>query len=616
MSAVTESVDPAFESLLEYVRDTRGFDYTSYKRPSLIRRVQKRMDAVGARSFEEYQENLNGDGAEFAHLFNTILINVTGFFRDGEVWDFLSREVIPLLLQNRSGPGTIRVWSAGCATGEEAYTTAILLAEALGEEDFRQRVKIYATDVDEVALAQARLAIYGPTQLEGLSPELRERYFQPHDGGFLFRHDIRRAVIFGRNDLLQDPPISRVDLLISRNTLMYFEPAAQHRILANYAFALQRNGFLMLGKAEALQSRTNLFAAYDLKHRIFVKNPASGDVRVPRAPLLSEEERDVAAVSALREASFDQAPVAQLVVDRSGCVTSANHAARSLFGLRPSDVGRSLHDLEISYRPLELRSLIEQVESERRPVSGKEVTWSSHGGPPRQLEVQLAPLSDGAGHQTGVSVSFTDVTRSRALTHELESARRELETAYEELQATVEELETTNEELQSTNEELETTNEELQSTNEELETMNEELQSTNEELETMNDELRERTDEALHANSFLSSILSSVAQAVVVVDAQLRVTKWSHAATDLWGLREDEVEGENVLNLDIGVPVGELREPVWGILAGRDEEPVVLEGHDRRGRPVRCEVSFAQLRSHLGEIHGAILVMAAAEAEV
>ena len=145
--------------------------------------------------------------------------------------------------------------------------------------------------------------------------------------------------------------------------------------------------------------------------------------------------------------------------------------------------------------------------------------------------------------------------------------------------------------------------------------MNEELQSTNEELEAMNDELRDRTDEALHANSFMSSILSSVAQAVVV-DPQLRITKWSHAASELWGLREHEVEGHNLLNLDIGIPVAELREPVWGTLAGRDADPVVLEGRDRRGRPVRCEVSFAQLRSHLDEVEGAILVMAAEEAGV
>ncbi len=613
MLVVTTSVDPSFERLLEYVRDTRGFDYTGYKRPSLIRRFEKRMDAVGARSFEEYQARLGEDGTEFAHLFNTILINVTGFFRDAEAWAFLRQEVIPRILEYRTGPSPIRIWSAGCATGEEAYTVAILLAEALGEDEYRQRVKIYATDIDEVALAHARLAIFAPQQLESLSSELRERYFQVHDGGFLFRNDIRRAVIFGRNDLLQDPPISRVDLLVSRNALMYFEPASQRRILSNYAFALQRKGFLMLGKAEALQSRTSLFEPFDLKHRVFVKNPHAEDLRTLRAPVDREESSGTAVDGALREASFDQAPVAQLVVDRSGRVASINNAARAMFGLRTSDVGRPLHDLEISYRPIELRSLIEEVENERHAVASKEVVWSPTGGESRQLDVQLAPLSDGAGRHTGVSISFTDVSRHHALAAELETVRRNLETAYEELQATVEELETTNEELQSTNEELETTNEELQSTNEELETMNEELHSTNEELEAMNDELRDRTDEALHANSFLSSILSSVEQAVVVVDPQLRITKWSRAAAELWGLREDEVEEQNLLNLDIGVPVAELRESVWGVLAGHEQEPMALEGHDRRGRRVRCEVSFAPLRSHLDDVLGAILVMVAEE---
>jgi two-component system, chemotaxis family, CheB/CheR fusion protein len=610
MPVVRSDSDPAFEQLLHYVRDHRAFDYTGYKRPSLIRRFQKRMEAVGAKTYDDYREYLEVDGREYAELFNTILINVTGFFRDAEAWQFVRSEVIPQILENRAGNLPIRVWSAGCATGEEAYTAAMLLADAMGGDAFRERVKIYATDVDEDALMRARVAIYKPKQIEGLPDDLRERYFQELDGGFVFRNDIRRAVIFGRNDLLQDPPISRVDFLVSRNTLMYFEPAAQQRILANYSFALHRRGFLMLGKAEALQSRTNLFEAFSLKHRVFVRNTGiEAEARLPRPGPRREEAPDPLAEGALREASFDQGPIAQLVVDRAGCVASINYAARAMFGLKASDVSRPLQDLEISYRPVELRSLIEQVQNDRRPVSAREISWTPPDGQARQLDVQLAPLNDVAGRYAGVSISFTDVSRYHTLAAELESARRDLETAYEELQSTVEELETTNEELQSTNEELETTNEELQSTNEELETMNEELQSTNEELEAMNDELRDRTDEALHANSFLGSILWSVEQAVVVVDPQLRVTKWSRAATQLWGLREDEVEGEHLLNLDIGVPVGDLREPIRAALAGDDQAPVLLEGHDRRGRAVRCDVRFAQLRSHLEEVQGVILVM-------
>jgi two-component system CheB/CheR fusion protein len=613
----TDTADPSFERLLEYVRDTRGFDYSGYKRPSLTRRFLKRMDAVGMKTFDEYREYLDADGDEFAGLFNTILINVTGFFRDEDAWKFVEQDVIPRILEHKTEASPIRVWSAGCATGEEAYTAAILLAEALGEDRYRERVKIYATDIDEPALAEARLATYREAQLEALPPELRERYFVEANGGLAFRNEVRRAVIFGRNDLLQDPPISRVDLLISRNTLMYFEHASQQRILANFAFSLNRRGFLMLGKAEALHSRTHLFEAFDLKRRIFVKNPSlESDLRLPRLPQRPPEAVEEPQHGALREASFDQAPIAQLVVDGNGRVSSVNYAARATFGLKTSDVGRPLNELEISYRPLELRSLIEQVQTERRVISNKEVEWAPPGGRPRQLDVQVSPLTDSAGRHAGVSIAFADVSRYHVLAGELEQARRDLETAYEELQSTVEELETTNEELQSTNEELETTNEELQSTNEELETMNEELQSTNEELEAMNDELRDRTDEALIANAFLSSILSSVEQAVIVVDSELRITKWSRAASELWGLREEEVEDQHLLNLDIGVRVGELREPIRRVLAGSEQEPVRLEGHNRRGQAVRCEVGFTQLRSHLDELQGVILVMTAEKAEV
>jgi two-component system CheB/CheR fusion protein len=221
-------------------------------------------------------------------------------------------------------------------------------------------------------------------------------------------------------------------------------------------------------------------------------------------------------------------------------------------------------------------------------------------------------LLSSANNVLGVSVVFEDVTRYFALQGELEGNRRDLELAYEELQSTIDELETTNEELQSANEELQTTNEELQSTNEELETMNEELQSTNEELETMNDELRERTDETLRANNFLGSVLSSVHQAVVVVDRELRILTWNRLATDMLGLLSEEVEGEHLLGLDIGLPVGELRDPLRLVLAGDDAENVHVDGHNRRGHPVRYDVQFDPLRgSEDSSIVGVILMLTA-----
>jgi two-component system, chemotaxis family, CheB/CheR fusion protein len=603
--------DPRFESLLQFVRDERSFDYTGYRRPTLMRRFEKRMQAVGAEDWDAYRAYLAEHNEEFVELFNTILINVTGFFRDREAWNVIAEQVLPRLLEER-GDVPIRIWSAGCASGEEPYTIAILLAEALGEESFRRHVKIYATDIDDDALSEAREAIYTTKQLEKVPPDLRERYFQQQNHGFVFRNDLRRAVIFGRNDLHRDPPISRVDLLLSRNTLMYFDSEAQQRILANFYFALNRGGFLIVGKAEALQSGRNFFVPYDLKRRIFVKDgaidPGFRLPRLPHPPILDHDQP-----RELGEAAFERAPVAQVVVDDQNRVAGINQAARGMFSLRHRDVGRSLQDLEISYRPLELRSLIDQVRDDRNTVTQRDVRWQKGTDEPRTLDVEVSPLAVPGEQFAGVIVTFVDSTEHRALEEDLERAKRELETAYEELQSTVEELETTNEELQSTNEELETTNEELQSTNEELETMNEELQSTNEELETMNDELRDRTDETLQANSFLGSVLSSIHQGVVVVDRALRIVAWSRRATDLWGLRDDEVEGEHLLNLDIGITVQRLRDPIRHVLAGSTVEPLELEGHDRRGKPVRVRIAFAPLqnRPDAEEPDGAILLVSA-----
>jgi len=606
--------DPGFETLLEFVRDARGFDYTGYRRPTLMRRFEKRIQAVGADGWDGYRAFLEEHPDEFNELFNAILINVTGFFRDRETWDVVASHVIPTVLEQKDEQASIRVWSASCASGEEPYTVLILLAEAMGEEALKKRVKIYATDIDEAALGQARDALYTAKQLEGVDASLREKYFQPANGvGFGFRKDLRRCVIFGRNDLHRDSPISRVDLLVSRNTLMYFSPDVQERILANFYFALNRGGFLVVGKAEALQSGRRLFKAHDLKRRIFVRDGAAEPafMHIARLPRPAEEKHQPD-LEQLRDAAFEHAPIAAVVIDGENNVVGINQPARALFGLKLKDVGRPLQDLDISYRPIELRSLIDEVRERRRLVHSKDIRWQPAGGDERSLEVQVSPLVSLGEGVVGISVAFIDVTAHRALEDHLDSARRELETAYEELQSTVEELETTNEELQSTNEELETTNEELQSTNEELETMNEELQSTNEELETMNDELRERTEETIQANGFLASVLAGVQQAVIVVDRDLSVLAWNALATELWGLRDDEVEGQHLPNLDTGFPFSELRDPIRMVLVGAEPEEMALIGHNRRGQAVSYRVSFAPLRGDLDDsVGGAILLVTA-----
>jgi two-component system CheB/CheR fusion protein len=261
-------------------------------------------------------------------------------------------------------------------------------------------------------------------------------------------------------------------------------------------------------------------------------------------------------------------------------------------------LGRPLQDLEVSYRPVDLRSSIDEAHARREVVQLRDVAWPAVGGEPRYFNVQVTPVVDAAETSLGSKIIFTDVTRQHQLQEELERSRQELETAYEELQSTNEELETTNEELQSTVEELETTNEELQSTNEELETMNEELQSTNEELETVNDELRQRGTDLSRSNIFLGGILRSVPLGVIVLDEQLQVELWNDVAADLWGLRADEVRGKHFFGLDIGLPMDQLKQPIAGLMRHGDQRfEAEIDAMNRRGRQIRMRVQCVSIGS-------------------
>ena len=602
-----------FEKLLGYLRQNRGFDFTGYKRPSLMRRMSMRAQILHFDSFADYMDYLEVHPEEFPQLFNTVLINVTSFFRDPPVWEYLAREVLPGILREKKSGEPIRVWSAGCASGEEAYTAAILLAEAMGVEPFRQRVKIYATDIDEEALNVARQGTYSDKDLESMEDQLRSKYFEPLNGRYIFRADLRRSVIFGHLDLTQDAPISRLDLLICRNTIMYFNSEAQARILARFHFALNDSGRLFLGRAELLLTHGNLFTPLDLKSRVFVKVPLVNmrDRLVTMAEIGNNPlDNTPVRPNRLQELVLESSPLARIVVDLNGILAHANQKARLLFTLNPKDIGRPLLDLELSYRPVELRSLIEQAYAERRAITLTSVERRFPNGDVQYLDVIAMPLYDEGNNPLGVAIAFPDVSAYHRLQEELQRAREEIQTASEELQSSNEELETTNEELQSSNEELETTNEELQSTNEELETMNEELQSTNEELNTVNEELHQRTEEVNRANAFLRSIVSSLRSGAIVIDHHFNILVWNHRAEDLWGLREDEVKGQSLLSLDIGLPVDRLRAVIRPCLSGDDNRAeVLLEATNRRGKTIRCRITCAPLLSANKEREGAILLM-------
>ncbi len=614
-----ESSTSEFTRLLEYLKGSRGFDFGAYKVSTLMRRVQKRMREVGVQSYAQYADYLEVQPNEFGPLFDTVLINVTAFFRDPEAWQFLSEHILPRIVREKAPDAPIRIWSAGCATGEEAYTLAMLLAEAVGEEGFRKRVKIYATDADEEALIIARQGTYNERDVAGVPPELLEKYFEAAGSRRVFRNELRRCLIFGRHDLIQDAAISRLDLLVCRNTMMYFNTEAQDRILARFHFAVNRTGYLFLGKAETLLSHNSNFKPVELKHRIFSRTSTNNlrDRLLALAPLPGAADSEGGARHLrLREAALDASPVAQIVVDRRGYLVLASERARKLFNLGQNDVGRLLQDLEISYRPVELRAHLDACYESRAMVIVKDVEWRGPGADAelRQLEAQLMPLLDAKDTVLGASVAFVDLTQARQLRVELERSNQELETAYEELQSGNEELETTNEELQSTVEELETTNEELQSANEELETMNEELQSTNDELRDLNDRLQHRTEELNQFNGWFQSVLNTLRAAVVVMDRALHVRVWSEKAQDFWGVRGDEVQGKSFLSLDIGLPVEELRQALRDSLADGREREQSLDGVNRRGKAVRSRVRIAPYLSAPG-VDGLILLIEEADPE-
>ncbi|HEY2702130.1 MAG TPA: CheR family methyltransferase [Candidatus Dormibacteraeota bacterium] len=607
------ALDPAFEELLTVLYHTHHFDFSGYKRTTLVRRVRRRMDLLGLDAFVDYADYLEVHPEEFGPLFNTILINVTTFFRDPPAWERVEKDVVPRILAGKDDGEPIRVWSAGCASGEEAYTLAIILCEALGVDGFRERVKIYATDLDEDALERARHGTYTAKEIAAVPEELQSRYFEERGGPWVFRNDLRRSVIFGRHDLVQDAPISRLDLLVSRNTLMYFTVESQARILARLHYALNDSGFLFLGKAETLLAHSGLFAPVELKHRIFTKVPkvSARERLLLLAQAGSREAADhLDHLTHLRESAADAAPVAQLIVDVDGTVVQVNEPARIMFGVTARDVGRRLQDLEVSYRPIELRSQIENAHRERQPILLRSVERVLPGGAVQYLDVHVTGLFDNGSAILGTSIAFTDVTPHHQLQNQVAHAKQELETAYEELQSSNEELETTNEELQSTVEELETTNEELQSANEELETMNEELQSTNNELQAINTELRERTDELDTMNLFMDSVLASVHVGVVVLDAGLRVRIWNGRSEELWGLRAREVVGEPFLDLDIGLPVDQLADAIRDCIAGSERYgDTILECVNRRGRHIRVRVMCTALIGAGTARQGAILLI-------
>lgn len=601
-----------FEGLIRYIQESRGVDFRGYKRASLRRRTALRMEQTHADGFAGYHAFLEAHPAEFADLLNTVLINVTSFFRDADAWEALRTDVLPQLIEAGRGRDLLRFWSVGCATGEEPYSLAILLAELLGPAEFSRRVKIYATDLDDAALGAARHASYLPRDMEGVPEELRAKYFERSNSHYVVARELRKAVIFGRHNVMHDPPISHIDLLMCRNLLIYLETGTQNAVLPRLHYALVDDGVLFLGKAETQLTRSKLFFAMDTKQRVFRKIPQAwwrpGIGNVMPSPDAATDHQ-----SSLRSRMFhaiaEHVPLAALAIDRNDTLVFANAAARRLLELSERDIGRPFHDLPLAYRPPELRGEIAEVRQSGQPKRTEHQEFQRPPDGPICLSIEIAPLFGNDGFVFATLLAFTDTTREFALYRELESTEESLETTIEELQSANEELETTNEELQSTNEELETTNEELQSTNEELEATNEELRAAGEQMETVNDALRRQSDEYNAFRQHAEGTLRSIDAGIIVIDENFCVSSWNRWSEAAWGVPARAAIGRRLFELDIGLPVRQLDHACQRAVADGCSEELVVEARDREGRAMTCRVRIWPLLHDDRGTHGAVIMV-------
>lgn len=593
------------EAVQEHLRRSCGADLSLYERSTLIRHIAGRRGQLRLASLENYLEYLDQQPAEARRLLDAVLGVGSGFFRDSRMWELLAREIIPAIVAGKADGEPIRVWSAGCASGEEVFTLAMVLAESMGWEQFRRRVSIYATDVSEDALAKAREATYDAEALKPVGAELRARYLERGGQGDRFRREIRRSIVFGLHDLSRDPPISRLDLLLCRNVLVYLDLQLRARVAVRLHYALNPGGVLVLGNVDT-NPGAHLFEPIDPRWGVFRRTAADHE---PQAVALRAKnaEPGLAGSVRLEQEAFTTLPVAQLVVDAGGTLVLANQLARALFHLDAKDLGRPFRDLDLAYRPVELRSLIDQVRIEGTEVVRRGIERSLPLEGTQCLDVRVRPLRDYRGAFLGAVISFDDTTEARTAQSRLRHASEELQSTHQELHSTSEELRTTIEELRATVEELEATNEELHAINEEHEAMNQELQSTNKMLRSMNDQLSERTEELKDSRLLLESILVNIGSGIVVVDRELRVLIWSKKMQELWGLRPDEVQGQSIETLDIGLPVSELLEPLQQCLAGRlGARGLVVRATERRGKALRCRVSMSPLTSE-GQVHAVVI---------
>jgi two-component system CheB/CheR fusion protein len=567
--------DPIID-VISLLRQRTSVDFTNYKQATIRRRILRRMALRNLQSPADYLSLLRSEDPEVTALYQDLLIRVTQFFRDPEAFEALKKKVFPAIASGRHDSSPIRVWVAGCATGEEVYSLAISLLEYLDGREEALPIKILATDLNEAALEKARAGVYlDNIEIDVSSARLR-RFFTRHEGHYQISKSIRELCVFARHDLCSDPPYSRIDLVSCRNVLIYMDAALQKRVFPLLHYAVSPGGFLFLGSSENVNTYSELFEVVDAKHRIFAHRQSVTGVPIEFNALFAPRtqprprERDEGgplwnALDVQREADRVLlnrfAPVGVVIDD---AMTVLQFRGRTSAYLEPAPGLASLDLLRMLREGLlaEVRSAITQAKADNAIVI-KDRLQVVEGDMLRTVRVEVIPFKVPPSGVRFFLVLFQDFPQgeapapppqavaARAPADEEQVARlqHELGAIREYLQSVIEEQESTNEELKSANEEILSANEELQSTNEELQTAKEEAQSANEELATVNEELRSRNSELARVNSDLLNLIGGVNIPIVTVGRDLRVRRLTPQAEKLF----------NLIPSDIGRPISDFR---------------------------------------------------------
>nr|MBW4056666.1 PAS domain-containing protein [Pseudomonadota bacterium] len=564
--ALEEKDKSALEKVLILLRARTGQDFSLYKKNTVYRRIERRMSIHQIDKIISYVRYLQENPQEVELLFKELLIGVTSFFRDPEAWEHLQKEALPTLLEERPVGGILRAWSAGCSTGEEAYSLAIAFKETLEQvrpkESFS--LQIFATDLDRDAIDRARLGVYPANIAADVSPERLRRFFVKEDDRYRVGKEIREMVTFATQNVIMDPPFTKLDVLVCRNLLIYLTPELQKKLMPLFHYSLSPGGVLFLGSAEAVGSFTSLYAPLNVKSRLFRRRETltpTEPVAFPPTfiPAMSRGAKELLMMKpeVNLQSLADQllllhfSPPAVLVNDR-GDILYINGRTGKYLEPAAGKANWSIFSMAREELRFDLGSAFQKAIRHKETVTVKGLKIGINGGT-QTVNITLKPIDEPEAMRGMVLIVFTDVanppeekikghtknplsgnTRALELEQELRQNREELQTIREEMQSSQEELKSTNEELQSTNEEL-------QSTNEELTTSREEMQSLNEELQTVNAEQQSKMDELSRTNNDMRNLLNSTEIVTVFLDNDLHIRRFTSGADKLFKLRQGDV---------------------------------------------------------------------------